>query len=68
MTGERTAEAMVMELLPNALVRVKLEGEHQLIAHFPSTQRRILFGFEWATGYAWRFRFRTEREDVFWSC
>jgi translation initiation factor IF-1 len=39
MTSERTADAMVMELLPNALVRVKLEGEHQVIAHFPSTQR-----------------------------
>jgi translation initiation factor IF-1 len=38
MTAERTAEAIVMELLPNALVRVKLEGEHLLIAHFPSTQ------------------------------
>ena len=36
---ERTAEASVLELLPNALVRVKLEGEHQLIAHLPSTQR-----------------------------
>ena len=39
MTGERTAEAVVMELMPNALIRVKLEGEHQLIAHLPSTQR-----------------------------
>jgi translation initiation factor IF-1 len=38
MAAERTAEAIVMELLPNALVRVKLEGEHLLIAHFPSTQ------------------------------
>ena len=28
-----------MELLPSALVRVKLEGEHELIAHLPSTQR-----------------------------
>ena len=37
--GERTAEGIVVELLPSALVRVRLEGEHQLIAHFPSTQR-----------------------------
>ena len=36
--GERTADATVIELLPNALVRVKLEGEHQLVAHLPSTQ------------------------------
>jgi translation initiation factor IF-1 len=36
---ERTVEATVVELLPSALVRVRLEGEHQLIAHFPSTQR-----------------------------
>ena len=39
MTGERTAEAVVMELMPNALVRVKLEREHQVIAHLPSPQR-----------------------------
>ncbi|HEY3937264.1 MAG TPA: TOBE domain-containing protein [Bryobacteraceae bacterium] len=37
--AERTAEGIVVELLPSALVRVRLEGEHQLIAHFPSTQR-----------------------------
>ncbi len=36
---ERTADAIVVELLPSALVRVRLEGEHQLIAHLPSTQR-----------------------------
>jgi translation initiation factor IF-1 len=36
---ERIAEAVVVELLPSALVRVKLEGEHELVAHFPSTQR-----------------------------
>lgn len=36
---ERTTEGTVMELLANALVRVRLEGEHQLIAHLPSTQR-----------------------------
>lgn len=36
---ERTAEATVVELLPSALVRVRLEGEHQLIAHLPSAQR-----------------------------
>lgn len=37
---ERTAEALVVELLPSALVRAKLvEGEHELIAHLPSTQQ-----------------------------
>ena len=39
MSRERTAEAVVVELMPNGLVRVKLEGEHQVIAHLPSTQR-----------------------------
>jgi translation initiation factor IF-1 len=38
-TAERTAEGQVMELLPRALVRVKLEGEHEVIAHPPSSQR-----------------------------
>ena len=42
MIAERTAEAIVMELLPSALVRVQLEGEHQVVAHFPSTQRAKL--------------------------
>ncbi len=37
--GERIAEGIVAELLPSALVRVRLEGEHQLLAHLPSTQR-----------------------------
>jgi translation initiation factor IF-1 len=37
--GERTAEAIVVELLPSALVRLRLEGEHQLIAHLPSSQK-----------------------------
>jgi translation initiation factor IF-1 len=37
--AERTSEGLVVELLPSALVRVRLEGEHQLIAHLPSTQR-----------------------------
>jgi translation initiation factor IF-1 len=36
---ERTVEATVVELLPSALVRVRLEGEHELIAHLPSAQR-----------------------------
>ena len=27
-----------MELLPSALVRVRLEGEHQLIAHYAELQ------------------------------
>lgn len=35
---ERTADGMVVELLPSALVRVRLEGEHQVVAHLPSTQ------------------------------
>ena len=38
-SGERTAEGLVAELLPSALVRVRLEGEHEMIAHLPSTQR-----------------------------
>jgi translation initiation factor IF-1 len=37
--ADRTGEGLVVELLPSALVRVRLEGEHQLIAHLPSTQR-----------------------------
>ena len=37
--SERTAEAIVMELLPSGLVRVRLEGEHELVAHLPSAQR-----------------------------
>jgi translation initiation factor IF-1 len=39
---ERTAEAVVTELLPSALVRVRLEGEQsvqEIVAHLPSTQR-----------------------------
>ncbi|HSU32787.1 MAG TPA: hypothetical protein VLJ11_16285 [Bryobacteraceae bacterium] len=35
---ERTAEGTVVELLPSALVRIRLEGEHQLLGHFPSAQ------------------------------
>jgi translation initiation factor IF-1 len=37
--AERIAEGVVTELLPSALVRVRLEGEHQLVAHLPSTQQ-----------------------------
>ncbi|HMF76218.1 MAG TPA: TOBE domain-containing protein, partial [Bryobacteraceae bacterium] len=37
--AERTAEGTVVELLPSALVSIRLEGEHRLIAHLPSTQR-----------------------------
>lgn len=37
--AERTAEATVIELLPSLLVRLRLESEHELIAHLPSTQR-----------------------------
>ena len=37
--AERTTEGIVMELLPRALVRIRLEGEHEVIAHPASTQR-----------------------------
>ena len=37
--AERAAEGVVMELLPSALVRVRLEGEHEVIAHPASSQR-----------------------------
>jgi translation initiation factor IF-1 len=37
--AERIAEGIVVELLPSALVSIRLEGEHRLIAHLPSTQR-----------------------------
>jgi translation initiation factor IF-1 len=37
--AERNAEGVVTELLPSALVRVRLEGEHQMVAHLPSTQQ-----------------------------
>lgn len=39
MEAERTAEGTVTELLPSALVRVRLKDEYQLTAHLPSTQR-----------------------------
>jgi len=38
-SAERTAEGIVMELLPRALVRIRLEGEHEIIAHPASAQR-----------------------------
>ena len=38
-SAERVAEAIVVELLPSALVRIGLEGEHELLAHLPSSQR-----------------------------
>ena len=37
--AERTAEGVVMELLPRALVRIRLEGEHEVIAHPIGSQR-----------------------------
>ena len=37
--AERSAQGTVTELLPSALVRVRLEGEHELIAHWPGSQR-----------------------------
>jgi translation initiation factor IF-1 len=36
---ERSLEGIVMELLPSALVRVRLEGEHEVVAHMPAAQR-----------------------------
>lgn len=36
---ERTADGTVVEFLPSSLVRVRLEGEHQLTAHLPSTRK-----------------------------
>jgi len=36
--AERIADGIVIGLLPSALVDVRLEGEHRLIAHLPSTQ------------------------------
>jgi translation initiation factor IF-1 len=36
---ERIAEGTVVELMPSALVRVRLEGEHELLAHLPGAQR-----------------------------
>jgi len=38
-SAERAAEGIVTELMPSALVRVRLEGEHLLVAHLPSTQQ-----------------------------
>ena len=38
--SERSAEGVVTELLPSALVRVRLlDGEHPVVAHLPSTQQ-----------------------------
>jgi translation initiation factor IF-1 len=37
--AERTSEGVVMELLPSALVRVRLEGEHEIVAHSTSSLR-----------------------------
>ena len=37
--AERRAEGVAMELLPRALVRIRLEGEHEVIAHPASSQR-----------------------------
>ncbi len=39
MAEERHAEGVIVELLPSVLFRVRLEGEHFVIAHLPSTQR-----------------------------
>jgi translation initiation factor IF-1 len=38
-SAERKTDGVVVELLPSALVKVRLEGEHHLVAHLPSTQR-----------------------------
>lgn len=37
--AERSAEGVIVELLPSALYWVRLDGEHQVIAHLPSTQK-----------------------------
>jgi translation initiation factor IF-1 len=37
--AERSLEGVVMELLPSALVRVRLEGEHEVVAHMPAAQQ-----------------------------
>jgi translation initiation factor IF-1 len=40
LAAERTAQGVVVELLPSALVKVRLlEGDHPLVAHLPSTQQ-----------------------------
>ncbi len=36
---------MVTELLPNAMFRVKLENEHEIIAHTAGKMRKIAFVF-----------------------
>jgi translation initiation factor IF-1 len=33
---DRTADGVVLELLPSQLVRVELDGRHQVIAHLAS--------------------------------
>ena len=37
--AERQTEGTVVGLLPSALVRVRLDGEHELRAHLASTQQ-----------------------------
>ena len=34
--SDRTAEGVVLELLPSHLVRVELDGRHQVMAHLAS--------------------------------
>ena len=41
-TQERTAEGVVVELLPSALVRISLEREHEIVAH-PAGARQANF-------------------------
>jgi translation initiation factor IF-1 len=38
--NDRVAEGRVMELLPSQLVRVELDGRHQVTAHFADPVRR----------------------------
>jgi translation initiation factor IF-1 len=38
-SAERTAAGIVMELLPSGLFRVRLEGEHEIVAHPAGAQR-----------------------------
>jgi translation initiation factor IF-1 len=39
MAEERHAEGVIVELLPSVLFRVRLDGEHFVVAHLPSTQK-----------------------------
>ena len=38
-SDECMTDGVVAELLPSLLLRIRLEGEHQMIAHMPSAQK-----------------------------